>query len=342
MIDNSLQLLLPHLTKIQSPTLWFADENTLPLLEHINANKYLSLVTNRYDIYQQAKKNSIESIFCDFTINDYPKKNVKKIVYRISKEKALVNHIINQSAQLLIDDDAQLIISGYKQEGVKSFGDNIKKTLNAKGRLKKNGSAYLGEYSQLSSVNTLDDKDYHTLRKINGKIYSKPGVFGWNKIDKGTELLLTCFRELIDNKTITAKTMLDLGCGYGWIFCNCSKYNFEYIAATDNNAAAILAAQKNSNNIKSKVDVIAGDCANTIDKKFDLVLCNPPFHQGFQHNQALTEKFINSCSQKTKDKGHTLLVTNEFINFEKIANTLFLQKKPLLNTQGFKVTLLSK
>lgn len=341
MIDNTLQLLLPHLTKAQTPTLWFADENALPLLEYINENEHLSLVTNRYDIYQQAQKKNIRSIFCDFTINDYPKQNFKKVVYRISKEKALVNHIINQSAQLL-QDDAELIISGYKQEGVKSFGDKIKKTLNAKGLLKKNGSAYLGEFTHLSPTNTLDDKDYHTLRKINGNVYSKPGVFGWNKIDKGTELLLTCFRKLINNKAITPKTMLDLGCGYGWIFFNCSDYHFEHIVATDNNAAAILAAQKNSDHIKNKVDVIASDCANTIDKKFDLVLCNPPFHQGFKHNQVLTDKFINSCAQKTKSNGHTLLVTNEFINFEKIANTLFSHKKPLLNAQGFKVTLLSK
>ncbi len=341
MIDSTLQLLLPHLTQIQTPTLWLADENAQPLIAHVEANENLTLVTNRYDIYQQAKKKNIQSIFSDFNISDYPQQSFEKIVYRISKEKALVNHIINQSAKSL-QKDAKFIISGYKQEGIKSFSDNIKKVLHAQGKLKKTGSGYIGEYSHLSLATTLDDKSYHNLRKIDDKFYSKPGVFGWNKVDKGTKLLLNCVKDLISSQKITPKSVLDLGCGYGWIFFKIDKYGFEKITATDNNAAALIAAQKNTQTIKTATEVIASDCADTIDNAFDLVLCNPPFHQGFQHNQALTEKFIRGCAKKTKKNGHTLLVTNEFISFDHLAEGLFSHKKTLHKEQGFKVVLLSK
>ncbi len=329
------------MTHTQTSTLWLADENAHSLIEQVETNENLTLVTNRYDIYQQAKKKSIQSVFSDFSIADYPQQSFEKIVYRISKEKAVANHIINQAAKLL-QKDARLIISGYKKEGIKSFSDNIKKVLNAQGKLKKNGNSYIGEFSHLSSTTTLDDKNYHTLREIDKRFYSKPGIFGWDKVDKGTELLLHCLSDLMSSQKIKPKSVLDLGCGYGWIFCNIDNYGFEHIIATDNNAAALIAAQKNTQAMQTLTEIIASDCADTVDNTFDLVLCNPPFHQGFQHDQALTKKFIRGCAKKTKKNGHTLLVTNEFISFDNISEDLFSHKKTLHKEQGFKVVLLSK
>lgn len=365
MIDNALQIILPRLQNLQAPTLWFADENAQPLLELINMDENLTIVTNRYDIYQQALTKNIQVIFSDFNQEDYPKTKFQNIVYRISKEKPVVHTIVNQAANLLIDnlsadflltEKPRLFISGYKQEGIKSYADKLKKTLTAQGTLKKQGSCYSGEFTQLSKNTLLDDKSYSNLQKItidnhkkttdtNSSIdnfYSKPGVFGWNKIDRGTELLLQALKALIADNEIKPNKILDLGCGYGWIFLNIDEYDFETITATDNNAAAIIAANKNSLSMKTPTHVVVSDCGNTINDAFDLVLSNPPFHQGFQHAQTLTEKFIKTCHQKIKKGGHVLLVTNEFVAFDKLAQRLFTHKKTLLKEQGFKVIQLTK
>jgi 16S rRNA (guanine1207-N2)-methyltransferase len=357
MIDKALQIIQSHLQNLSAPTLWLADENAQPLVEFIQNDKHLTIVTNRFDIYQQASTKKINVIFSDFNIDDYPAQKFKKIVYRISKEKALVNNIINQSV-LLLDDAIStksncLIISGFKKEGIKSYADKLKNIIKAKGTLKKHGDCYGGEFYNLLISTPLDDKKYSSLQNITidnkvnapkniNNFYSKQGVFGWNKVDKGTELLLLSLKNLIDNDEIKPKTVLDLGCGYGWIFLNIDHYNFEKITATDNNAAAIIAAQKNSDSMKTTTSIIVGDCANTINDYFDLILCNPPFHQGFQHAQILTDKFISSCSQRVKKNGHVLLVANEFVSFDNIAKRLFTDKKTLLKEQGFKVVLLTK
>ena len=102
MIDNALQIIHSHLQSLTVPTLWFADENAQPLLKLIAYDKHLTIVTNRFDIYQQATIKGIPVVFSDFNIDDYPVQKFLQIVYRISKEKAQVHTIINQSAFFIL------------------------------------------------------------------------------------------------------------------------------------------------------------------------------------------------------------------------------------------------
>ncbi len=345
--DTALQQVLPKLQHITQSTLWYADENALPILEHVPANPLLTLVTNRYDIYQYASAKKITAIFTDFDSNDYPQQLFDQIIYRISKEKALVHFLINQASQLLTTNGI-LTISGYKQEGVKTYADKLKKELSASGALKKSKNTYTGEFSDINKEQRLDDQQYLTLRKTSPKnnkdktFYSKPGTFGWDKIDNGTQLLLETFRSIYSDLQSKPSNVLDLGCGYGWIFLNLDEYNLSSITATDNNAAALLSAQANSQLINTPTTIVASDCANTIDTTFDLILCNPPFHRGFSHSKELTDKFISVCYQKLEKNGAALLVTNEFVTFDKKAEALFSKQEVVKKDQGFKITLLVK
>lgn len=356
--DIAAQLLLTELQAIDQPTLWYADENVAHLVASLGPTPALTIITNRYDIYQSAQRQQLHCVFSDFNPAHYPADistgisagidtgSTQKILYRVSKEKALTHFLLNQASQLLADSGS-LVISGYKQEGIKSYGDKLKKQLNATGRLKKSGNGYLGHFQFSGRPSAyLDDQDYAGMQAIQTGVasvpqfYSKPGVFGWNKIDQGTRLLLEALQEIYPSLTPKPQTVLDIGCGYGWIFLNLAQYGFDHITATDNNAAALLCAQKNAALIETPVTITASDCANNLDQRYDLVLCNPPFHQGFQHNQQLTEQFVASCYRHTHKGGHCLMVVNEFIGLEKIASDHFKALSLLHKEQGFKVVLL--
>ncbi|MGH1487002.1 MAG: methyltransferase [Cellvibrionaceae bacterium] len=344
--DVALELLLPELNSIDQATLWLADENALSAISSVNPHPLLTIVTNRYDIYQLAKKNKHTTVFTDFNTEDYSQHSFTKIVYRVSKEKALVNFLLNQACQLLASN-GELIISGYKQDGIKSYSSQINKVLKASGKLKKKGICYLGKFSNLTKNRLLGDQDYPQLQKIiplqNNKYgYSKPGVFGWNKIDQGTSLLLAAFDKYYHQLKPTPKTMLDIGCGYGWIALNMDQYKLESITATDNNAAALISANKNATLTTTNTIIKASDCGNTINEKFDLVLCNPPFHQGFKHDQKLIEKFLASGHKHLKKGAHGFFVVNEFIPIESISNKKFEKTEVLTKENGFKVVLLKK
>lgn len=346
--DLALQAILPYLQNITEKTLWYADENAEALIDAIPANNHLTLVSNRYDIYEKASAKKINAIFSDFDLKDYQQRQLQEkfthIVYRVSKEKALVNFLCNQAADLL-SDNGKFVISGYKQEGIKSHAKNINKVLGAKGQLKKIGAFYLGEFLSLSRDEKLDDKQYAEIAKVatkslkKGYFFSKPGVFGWNKIDKGTELLLSKTQDLLQAENNERKEVLDLGCGYGWIFLNIAQNPSLAITATDNNAAAIICSEKNRNECENpeSIEVIAGDCSNTIQKQYDFILCNPPFHQGFKHAKALTAKFITACKHRLKPSGTAFFVLNEFVAIDDNIEQAALKQTLLAKELGFKV-----
>lgn len=346
MTDQALQLLLPELQRINAPTVWYADENALPLVNAIAPHPELTVVTNRYDLYQAAQQQQLRAVFSDFVPADYPRKSFAKMIYRVSKEKTLVHHLFNQAAQLL-EENGELIISGYKQEGIKTYADKLTKQLHAAGTLKKQGNGYYGRYSQFSAIHPLDDGAYAELQKVATEsqdpdfFYSKPGQFGWQKIDKGSQLLLEQLQHLCSTLSPKPKTAVDLGCGYGWLFLNMDNYGFDHIWATDNNAAALSCAQKNAQRLNTTVTVLPSDAGNSIDTAVDLVVCNPPFHQGFAHSQALTTKFVHASSRLLKQTGQAIFVVNEFVGLEKAATGYFRQKKTLVQDQGFKVVLLT-
>jgi 16S rRNA (guanine1207-N2)-methyltransferase len=355
MIDTAFLLLLPHLQNPSIPTLWLADENALHTLQALNNNDntLLHIATNRYDIYCLALEKNISTEFNDFTLEQLPF-SPQKIVYRISKEKPLTHYLFNQAASLL-NNNGELLIAGKKQEGIKSYGDNLQNTFQCDGKLKKTGNDYYASFHSFDASQKMDDQNYTELQQPFLQherlptLYSKPGVFGWNKIDKGTELLLQCLPDILEQYPIALQQILDLGCGYGWIFANLADSlrmlspelaKSIHITATDNNAAAIRCALKNSENTPETITVLASDCANTITEKFDLILCNPPFHQGFSHDKQLTEKFLHQTKQHLKKDGYAVFVVNEFISLSQSQQVQFTHCETVHKANGFKVIVL--
>lgn len=167
--------------------------------------------------------------------------------------------------------------------------------------------------------------------------YSKPGVFGWNKIDPGSAFLIEQLDTFIEQMATPPQSLLDLGCGYGFLTLMSYHLPVQHRVATDNNATALLAAQKNIDLSGINVDLIADDCGENITEKFDLILCNPPFHQGFNIDSQLTEKFLRNTQRLLTPKGAALYVVNQFIPLEQKASSLFGTIVQIAENRSFKV-----
>jgi 16S rRNA (guanine1207-N2)-methyltransferase len=112
--------------------------------------------------------------------------------------------------------------------------------------------------------------------------------------------------------------------------------------ATDNNAAALIAMRRNAEHHGLAVEVVATDGAQGIDGPFDLVLCNPPFHQGFTMEDTLTARFLADTAQVLSPQGAALFVVNAFIGLEKEACKHFKQVSVLAHNRSFKLVRLSQ
>jgi 16S rRNA (guanine1207-N2)-methyltransferase len=326
--------------------LWCTDENALNTLTTALHREQVLVLTNRWDVAEQAKVRGFTIEFNDFDCSEIADNSLDKIFYRVSKEKPVVHHLLNQAWRCL-KPGGQLLLAGYKNEGTKTYIEKIAKLLGSGKNIEKNGAVYsagLSKYRDYDAAELLDDSDYRQPRPIapdSGlQLLSKPGLFGWNKVDVGSALLIEQLEQL-SSLPSPPKTCVDLGCGYGYLTIAAASLeicrSINHWTLTDNNAAALALARQNLQHNQLNGEVIAADAGKGIRTKADLLLCNPPFHQGFGIDGDLTDKFLMSAKHLLASKGIALFVVNQFIPLERKAAPLFSQTKVLIDNGSFKV-----
>ncbi|MES2826167.1 MAG: methyltransferase [Pseudomonadota bacterium] len=347
MIDLPSQWIIQQIQHCtQGTDLWCCDENALHQIADAQLWPHKPLfISNRYDIAQQAKKLGFESHFSDFDLSSIADHSVDHFFYRISKEKAIVHHLLNEALRVL-KPQGILFLSGQKNEGIKTYIEKASLLLGSEKKIQKDGPNYSSQLSKnknsLTSANSfLEDNNYGELRAClsfnEHVIYSKPGQFGWDKIDQGSEFLISEINKIVTDRSINIERCLDLGCGYGFLTIASQHLPIKQRVLTDNNAAALISAQRNCAYLELNAEIIASDAGATIKDKFDLILCNPPFHQGFNIDGDLTDKFLLSTKQLLAAKGVAYFVVNQFIPLEKKAQPHFKLVSVIAQNKSFKV-----
>ena len=337
-------LLAQLLQESDASTLWIADENCKSLLQpgvHFPG----VLLSNRWDIARQAKACGLSTLFNDFDLWAAGN-NFSRILYPVSKEKAAVHHVINSAPQVLAPGGA-LYLLGNKNSGIKTYAQKAAQRFATNKNLRKQGNEYLSITApQAGSADTtsLDDGHYRELQQpqaLEG-LYSKPGLFGWDKIDTGSALLAEHFN---DENLQPGTHVVDLGCGYGYLSAKLAERGTFNLTATDNNAAALRACRKNfsEREISSPDNVVPGDAGSELPgSSTDFVICNPPFHQGFQVEGDLTDLFLKQAARILTSNGKALFVVNEFIPLGRKAQSHFRGTSLLAREKGFCVYRLEK
>lgn len=344
MKDSTLELTLSLLrppAETAATTLWIADEHLSPdLLLQLRPFAGLQLLTNRFDVAEKFKAQGFSVLLSDYDFNALGK--FDRIIYRISKEKLLVHHCINQALRHL-SETGVLILIGNKQDGIKSIAKNAGDCYQLKVRAAKHGSSYVAELNRPADAvlaqAQLDDNHYSQLRLVQHSqmaFYSKPGVFGWEKIDRGSQLLVSTVAEVC--KYIkSVDSMIDLGCGWGYLMLATADMPIARRVATDNNVAAVEAARHNFAQQQLDVECVVDDCAAHIRERFDLIVCNPPFHQGFSTGDQITLKFLKAAARLSRRSTRAVFVVNQFIPLDKLAADYFSQMRVMASADGFTV-----
>lgn len=115
---------------------------------------------------------------------------------------------------------------------------------------------------------------------INLKFYTDAGVFSKMRVDYGSGVLIKTMRE----QSFPNKGILDVGCGYGPIGLFAAKFwPDQEVEMVDVNERALQLATRNAqlNNINN-VEIHQSDIYEQVDKdkKFGLILTNPPIRAG--------------------------------------------------------------
>lgn len=340
--DPALLALLAQEAGSSGSVLWFADEPFQALDLASLSQRDCRVISNRYDITRRLSAAGIDACFSDFEVDALPSASQQRVCYRVSKEKPVVHHLIN-SAWRLLTPDGELWLAGARNEGIKTTLDKASALFGGKVERQKHGAIHLGRLVKRTTTPGpwLDDRDYTRLRPVaeqNGiELLSKPGQFGWDKIDRGSALLIEHLEGFLRGFRQPPRSLLDLGCGYGYLALMASLHGFERIVATDNAAAALIACRANFERRNISGEVVADDCGNTLGERFEAILCNPPFHRGFAHERELTNRFLAATARLLDKRGRALFVVNRFIPLERLAARHFRGIARPVEVPGFKL-----
>lgn len=231
------------------------------------------------------------------------------------------------------ENGQEMLIIGENRAGVRS----VEKMLAEFGEIAKIDSARrCGLYHfKLTTVPNFDCKKFWKSYRLQAlDIFALPAVFSSAELDNGTKLLLSTFHK---NDGLKGK-VLDLGCGAGVIGASL-KQQFPKIKLTmsDIHAMALVSSQRTLAENQLEGEVIASDIFSHIEGRFDLIVSNPPFHDGIDTAYQAVENLIKNAKSHLNKGGELRIVANAFLPYPDLLDQAFGQHQVLAKTGKFKV-----
>ncbi len=175
--------------------------------------------------------------------------------------------------------------------------------------------------------------------QIQNNFQTQPGIYGWNKTDKGSELLTAHLPENLSGNGA------DFGCGYGYLALHaietCPK--IKSLTCIDADARALECAKLNLKDFTS-TSYLWEDLTRPLPtlKNLDFVLMNPPFHEGKKTDISIGQSFIQNAHKSLRPGSTLYMVANAHLPYEETLNTLFSDIKKPTEKAGFKIFIATK
>lgn len=160
-----------------------------------------------------------------------------------------------------------------------------------------------------------------TLDGVETTLVSKPGVFAWDRLDGGTA-------RLVDAMEVDAgDRVLDLGCGTGLAgLAAARRAPRGAVVLVDIDLRAVRSARRTleANAIRNAEVLLSDGISRVVgESPFDVVVTNPPFHQGREVDYAVTHQFVCHAQAVLRPGGRLFLVANRFIGYDDLIQQTF-------------------
>ncbi|MDX5628305.1 MULTISPECIES: 16S rRNA (guanine(1207)-N(2))-methyltransferase RsmC [unclassified Brenneria] len=159
-----------------------------------------------------------------------------------------------------------------------------------------------------------------------------PGVFSRDGLDPGSQLLLSTFEPHMKGK------VLDVACGAGVLAAVLAKQSPKIrLTLSDVSAGALASSRATLAANQLAGEVIASNVYSEINGRFDLIVSNPPFHDGLQTSLQAAEMLIRGAVAHLPIGGRLRIVANAFLPYPALLDAAFGSHEVLAQTGRFKV-----
>ena len=197
------------------------------------------------------------------------------------------------------------------------------------------GHYFINDNNLKENIKKLEVK----VNEITFSIYTDNGVFSKKGLDYGTRVLLKNIE--LENK----KTFLDVGCGCGPIgiyIAMQSRNNIVDMIDINEKAVKLTNMGINENKLKNAIAFVS-NIYEKIDKKYDMIITNPPIHAGKKVVYNIIREAKNYLNESgelwiviRKDQGLKSLIKDmsNIYNFEikKRDNGFYILKGKIIDT----------
>jgi 16S rRNA (guanine1207-N2)-methyltransferase len=170
-------------------------------------------------------------------------------------------------------------------------------------------------------------------------LWSKPGVFSWAGLDRGSRVLIRYLPTDLQGRCA------DLGAGIGPVGIAALEKNVA-LHSTDSyeaNHDALTLCMKNLRAWQASQTKEIGlgfhwhDVRKPLSSQYDVIITNPPFHQGRADAPELGQQFIQTAADALVEGGRLIVVANRHLPYEKLLKERFKTGFHLADEDGFKV-----
>jgi 16S rRNA (guanine1207-N2)-methyltransferase len=227
-------------------------------------------------------------------------------------------------------------------EGAKSAEADMKALLGSVDHLSKHKCRVFWGVSQTSTRDASLKSSwlaFDLLKPNAAGFLSRPGLFAWDRVDTASALLAAQLPNDLRGR------VADFGAGYGYlasqIVARCL-----HVSCIDLYEAEARALEPARLNVQHAIresgrdvafNVYWHDVTTGIDQRYDVVVSNPPFHQGRADLPDLGRAFIARAANALVSQGRLLLVANRHLPYESTLAIHFEHIRTLIEQDGFKV-----
>ncbi|WP_339057276.1 16S rRNA (guanine(1207)-N(2))-methyltransferase RsmC [Candidatus Regiella endosymbiont of Tuberolachnus salignus] len=286
--------------------------------------------TNQYHHWQLLKPILEDKVTFSFSADKKSVADCNTLIYFWPKNKQEAQfQLSNLLALFPVGSD--IFIVGENRSGVRSAENKLWEMLElSKIDSARRCSLYYGRLDKkIKHDNAIWWGHYHVGTRI---IKTLPGVFSRDGLDPGSQLLLSSFTEQVKGK------VLDIACGTGVLACVLAHHSPQIkLTLSDVSAAALEASRATLaiNNIDA--EVIASNLYSDIKGRFDLIMANPPFHDGLAISLHIAERLIRGAYDHLRIGGKLRIVANAFLPYPALLDAVFGSHQVLAQNSRFKV-----
>lgn len=231
----------------------------------------------------------------------------------------------------------RVVVAGGKTDGIASLARRLPQMVPVEDRVAKHhGVVFWLRRGEEADAAIAALRQANAQAVIEGGFRAGPGLFSHERVDDGSKLLADSLPAGL--KGVAA----DFGAGWGYLSVRLAE-RAPGVAAIDLYEAgfsACAAARANMAALAPRVEARIVWCdllSEAVGRRYDLVVMNPPFHQGRAAEPSIGEGMIAAAAKALKPGGRLFLVANRPLPYEAALERHFSRHGETCRDARFKV-----